>query len=182
MADAPADVESCDSYILPALANGNYFDAPNGGGNALSAGDVITATTTLYVFSPGAGSCPDVENSFVVTINNTPLADAPADVESCDSYILPALANGNYFDAPNGGGNALSAGDVITATTTLYVFSPGAGSCPDVENSFVVTINNTPLADAPADVESCDSYILPALANGNYFDAPNGGGKNLLRD
>ncbi|WP_421805853.1 T9SS type B sorting domain-containing protein [Flagellimonas sp.] len=179
LADAPADVESCDSYILPALANGNYFDAPNGGGNALSAGDVITATTTLYVFSPGAGSCPDVENSFVVTINNTPLADAPADVESCDSYILPALANGNYFDAPNGGGNALSAGDVITATTTLYVFSPGAGSCPDVENSFVVTINNTPLADAPADVESCDSYILPALANGNYFDAPNGGGNAL---
>ncbi|WP_421802336.1 T9SS type B sorting domain-containing protein [Flagellimonas sp.] len=176
IADAPADVESCDSYILPALANGNYFDAPNGGGNAYAANDVITATTTLYVFSPGIGSCPDVENSFTVTINNTPLADAPADVESCDSYVLPALANGNYFDAPNGGGNAYVANDVITATTTLYVFSPGNGSCPDVENSFTVTINNTPLADAPADVESCDSYILPALANGNYFDAPNGGG------
>ncbi|WP_424987570.1 T9SS type B sorting domain-containing protein [Flagellimonas alvinocaridis] len=179
LADAPADVESCDSYTLPALANGNYFDAPGGGGNALSAGDDITTTTTLYVFSPGTGSCPDVENSFNVTINNTPLADAPADVESCDSYTLPALANGNYFDAPGGGGNALSAGDDITTTTTLYVFSPGTGSCPDVENSFNVTINNTPLADAPADVESCDSYTLPALANGNYFDAPGGGGNAL---
>ncbi|MDC6361700.1 MULTISPECIES: T9SS type B sorting domain-containing protein [Flavobacteriaceae] len=140
LADAPADVESCDSYTLPALANGNYFDAPGGGGNALSAGDDITTTTTLYVFSPGTGSCPDVENSFNVTINNTPLADAPADVESCDSYTLPALANGNYFDAPGGGGNALSAGDDITTTTTLYVFSPGTGSCPDVENSFEVDI------------------------------------------
>ncbi|WP_181899497.1 T9SS type B sorting domain-containing protein [Flagellimonas nanhaiensis] len=179
MADAPADVESCDSYILPPLANGAYFDAPNGGGNALSAGDNITATATLYVFSPGTGSCPDTENSFEVTINSTPMADAPADVESCDSYILPPLANGAYFDAPNGGGNALSAGDNIAATATLYVFSPGTGSCPDTENSFEVTINSTPMADAPADVESCDSYILPPLANGAYFDAPNGGGNAL---
>ncbi|MEQ9629967.1 MAG: hypothetical protein RLO02_17440, partial [Roseitalea porphyridii] len=119
------------SYQLPALTNGSYFDAPNGGGNALSAGDNITSTTTLYVFSPGTGSCPDVENSFTVTINTTPLADGPADVEACDSYQLPALTNGSYFDAPNGGGNALSAGDNITSTTTLYVFSPGTGSCPD---------------------------------------------------
>ncbi|MER3319127.1 MAG: T9SS type B sorting domain-containing protein, partial [Allomuricauda sp.] len=142
-------------------------------------GDIVTTTTTLYVFSPGTGSCPDVENSFTVTINNTPVADAPADVESCDSYILPALANGNYFDAPNGGGNALIAGDAVTTTTTLYVFSPGTGSCPDVENSFTVTINNTPLADAPADVESCDSYVLPALVNGDYFTGSGGTGTPL---
>ncbi|WP_420321312.1 T9SS type B sorting domain-containing protein [Flagellimonas sp.] len=179
LADAPADVEDCDAYTLPALTNGNYFDMPNGGGNALSAGDNITTTTTLYVFSPGNGSCPDAQNSFVVTINNTPLADAPADVEDCDAYTLPALTNGNYFDMPNGGGNALSAGDNITTTTTLYVFSPGNGSCPDAQNSFVVTINNTPLADAPADVEDCDAYTLPALTNGNYFDMPNGGGNTL---
>ncbi|MGN7516032.1 MAG: hypothetical protein ACTHOM_16765, partial [Allomuricauda sp.] len=180
LADAPADVESCDAYILPALANGDYFDAPNGAGNALFAGDNITTTTTIYVFSPGTGSCPDVENSFQVTINNTPVADAPADIESCDAYILPALVNGDYFDAPNGAGNALFAGDIINSTQIIYVFSPGTGSCPDVENSFVVTINNTPLADAPADVESCDAYILPALVNGNYFDAPNGAGNALF--
>ncbi|PRX57448.1 T9SS type B sorting domain-containing protein [Flagellimonas meridianipacifica] len=169
IADAPADVESCDSYILPALANGSYFDAPNGGGSALSAGDAITATSTLYVFSPGNGSCPDVENSFVVTINTTPIADAPADVESCDSYILPALANGSYFDAPNGGGSALSAGDAITATSTLYVFSPGNGSCPDVENSFVVTINSLSISldiSHESCWESSDGFIDIIIENG----------------
>ncbi|WP_165395262.1 T9SS type B sorting domain-containing protein [Flagellimonas allohymeniacidonis] len=169
IADAPADVESCDSYILPALANGNYFDAPNGGGNAHFANDAITATTTLYVFSPGTGSCPDVENSFTVTINNTPIADAPADVESCDSYILPALANGNYFDAPNGGGNAHFANDAITATTTLYVFSPGTGSCPDVENSFTVTVNKLGISNT-IENESCqgaeDGLIRIAISGG----------------
>ena len=70
------------------------------------------------------------------------LADAPVDVESCDNYVLPALTNGNYFDAPNGGGNALSTGNVITTSQTVYVFSAGTGSCPDVENSFDVNIVN----------------------------------------
>ncbi|MEQ5792369.1 T9SS type B sorting domain-containing protein, partial [Muricauda sp. NFXS6] len=58
----------------------------------------------------------------------------------CGPYELPPLTNGNYFDAPNGGGNALSAGDFVNASTTLYVFSPGQGSCPDVEESFEITI------------------------------------------
>ncbi|RIV44864.1 T9SS type B sorting domain-containing protein, partial [Flagellimonas pelagia] len=77
-----------------------------------------------------------------VTINNTPLVDAPADVTACDSYTLPALTNGNYFDAPNGGGNALFAGDAITATTTLYVYSE-TGTLPNcsAESTFTVTIN-----------------------------------------
>ncbi len=114
------------------------------------------------------------ENSFIVTINDTPLADAPADVAACDSYTLPALTNGNYFTGTGGTGTALSSGDDITSTQTIYVFSAGTGSCPDVENSFVVTINDTPLADAPADVEACDSYTLPALTNGSYFTATGG--------
>ncbi|MGX1928558.1 hypothetical protein, partial [Flagellimonas sp. 2504JD4-2] len=113
-ADAPANVESCDSYTLPALTNGNYFGGPGGTGTAYSAGDVISTSTTLYVYSAGTGSCPDVENSFDVTINVTPLADAPANVESCDSYTLPALTNGNYFGGPGGTGTAYSAGDVIS--------------------------------------------------------------------
>ncbi len=174
LADAPADVEACDTYELPALTNGNYFTGTGGTGTALSAGDDITSTQTIFVFSAGTGSCPDVENSFVVTINDTPLADAPADVEACDTYELPALTNGNYFTATNGGGTALSAGDAITTSQTIFVFSAGTGSCPDVENSFVVTINDTPLADAPADVEACDSYTLPALTNGTYFTATGG--------
>ena len=32
-----------------------------------------------------------------VTINTTPVADAPADVTACDGYVLPALTVGNYF-------------------------------------------------------------------------------------
>ena len=116
-------------------------------------------------YSAGTGSCPDVENSFVVTINDTPLADAPADAEDCDSYTLPALTNGNYFTGTGGTGTALNAGDAITSTQTLYVFSPGTGSCPDVENSFVVTINVLPSVPAiTGDTELCMGDTITNLA------------------
>src|SRR5690606_31680329 len=164
IADAPADVEACDIYILPALENGAYF-TQTGGVDPIEAGTAVTETQTIFVFTDGNGSCEDAENSFLVTINNTPVADAPADIEACDSYILPTLTNGAYF-AQTGGVDPIEAGAAITASQSIFVFTEGNGSCEDAENSFTVTINNTPLADAPANVEACDSYILPALVNG----------------
>ena len=182
-ADAPGDEVACGSYTLPALTDGNYFDGPNGGGNALSAGDQITnvGVNTIYVYSPANGTCPAVENSFTVTIDAVVQADAPGDEVACGSYTLPALTDGNYFDGPNGGGNALSAGDQITnvGVNTIYVYSPANGTCPAVENSFTVTIDAVVQADAPGDEVACGSYTLPALTDGNYFDGPNGGGNAL---
>ncbi|MER3320202.1 MAG: hypothetical protein RIB79_18040, partial [Allomuricauda sp.] len=188
LADAPADVESCDSYVLPALANGNYFDAPNGGGNALIAGDAVTTTTTLYVFSPGTGSCPDVENSFTVTINNTPAIDPLADQTACDAYTLPAITGSNlsgneaYFTGTGGTGTQYAAGQAVGAGTYyIYDETGTTPNCSD-EVSFTVTINNTPDVFALADVEACDSFVLPAI-NGNnlsgnqaYYDGPGGTG------
>ena len=179
--DSPTNVSACDSYTLPALTNGNYFSATNGGGTPRNAGDVITTSTTLFVFSESATTpnCSD-ETSFVITINSTPVVDNPIDVTVCDSYTLPALTIGNYFSATNGGGTAYGTGDLITASTTLFVFSETATTpnCSD-ENSFVITINSTPVVDSPTDVSACDSYTLPALTNGNYFSATNGGGTPL---
>ncbi|MBO6588343.1 MAG: hypothetical protein JJ951_04425, partial [Muricauda sp.] len=162
--DEPADVSACNSYVLPPLTTGSYFTGSGGTGTPLSAGDVITSTQTIYVYAAtGPLPCTD-EHSFTVTINDTPAVDDPADVTACDSYALPPLTNGDYFDAPNGGGNALSAGDLITSTQTIYVYAE-TGTTPNcsAENSFTVTINDTPAVDDPADVTACDSYALPPL-------------------
>ena len=180
--DTPADLSACDSYILPALTNGNYFTATKGGGTAFNAGDTISTTTTLYVYAESTidPSCYD-EHAFTVTINSTPKIDKPADLSKCDSYTLPVLTNGNYFTLPNGGGTALNAGDAISTTTTLYVYAE-TGTTPNCfdEHAFTVTINTTPAIDKPADTPPiCDSYTLPALTVGNYFTAPNGGGTLL---
>jgi surface protein len=180
LVDTPADVEVCDSYTLPALTNGAYFTATNGGGTALTVGTDITSTQTIYVYAE-TGTTPNCtnEHAFTITINDTPLVDTPADVEVCDSYTLPALTNGAYY-ATTGGLDPIAVGANITATQTIYVYAE-TGTTPNCtnEHAFTITINDTPLVDTPADVEVCDSYTLPALTNGAYFTATNGGGTAL---
>src|SRR5690606_26317713 len=116
------------------------------------------------------------ETSFIVTINTTPLVDDPIDVTACDSYTLPALTNGAYF-AKTGGQDPIAVGTVISASQTIYVYAE-TGTVPNcfAESIFVVTINATPIVDAPADVTACDSYTLPALTNGNYYTGSGGTG------
>ncbi len=126
------------------------FSAPN---NDVTDIDVDAYGTYTFRWTEDNNGCTDF-SEITVNFHQQPLADAPADVEDCDAYTLPALTNGNYFDMPNGGGNALSTGDNITTTTTLYVFSPGNGSCPDAQNSFVVTINSLS-ANTSIQNESC---------------------------
>jgi uncharacterized repeat protein (TIGR03803 family) len=72
-----------------------------------------------------------------------PMADAPGNVNACDSYTLPGLTVGNYYTETNGGGIMLSAGETITSSQTLYVYIED-GACTD-ENSFEITINTTPI-------------------------------------
>ena len=163
VADAPANVTACDSYVLPALTVGNYYTGSGGTGTMLPVGSSITSTQTLYVYAETATvpNCTD-ENSFVVTINTTPVADAPANVTACDSYVLPALTVGNYYTGSGGTGTMLPVGSSITSTQTLYVYAETATvpNCTD-ENSFVVTINSTPNAGVDGNTTICDSSVTP---------------------
>jgi len=186
--DAPADVTACDSYFLPALTDGDYFLSA-GGVNPVSAGYEITCTTTVYVYAE-SGTIPNctAENNFTVTINETPLVDAPADVEICESYILPALTNGDYF-LSSGGIDPVAAGYEITADETVYVYAE-TGTTPNctAENSFTVTINNAAQVDIGDNLTSaCDgtvtldagtgynSYTWEGVAGGQTYEATSTG-------
>ncbi|HEX8269449.1 MAG TPA: choice-of-anchor L domain-containing protein [Flavobacterium sp.] len=181
-ADDPADVVACDSYVLPPLTIGNYYILPGGPaggeGTMLSAGDVISDTTLLYVYTESGEriNCSD-ENEFTITINDTPIIPAVADQFACNSYTLPALPIGKYFTAAGGTGTMLNAGDVLTTTQTVYIYAetlttPNCSS----EKSFTVTVFNV---DDRADVLTCESYVLPALNVGKYYTAPGGTGTLL---
>ncbi|MEM1322901.1 MAG: gliding motility-associated C-terminal domain-containing protein, partial [Bacteroidota bacterium] len=164
----PGNQNVCDSYTLPAITGTNlsgsqgYFDAPNGGGTAYNAGDNITATTTLYIYD-AAGACSD-EETFTVTVAPTPIVNNPGNQNVCDSYTLPAITGTNlsgsqgYFDAPNGGGTAYSAGDNISTTTTLYIYD-ATGACSD-EETFTITVNNQPDAGTDNTVTVCEGSSL----------------------
>ncbi|MFN9115484.1 MAG: adhesin, partial [Bacteroidota bacterium] len=172
----------CDSYTLPALAHGNYYRQPggpnSGEGNLMQAGDVITNTQTIYVYRESGEriNCID-ENSFTVTINNTPIIPPMANVNAVNAYVLPVLTVGHYYTGPNKTGVQLNAGDSIPSDQTIYVYAE-TGTNPNcsAERSFSTTVFNV---DELADITTCDRFILPALNIGKYYTGPLGTGTNL---
>lgn len=173
----------CDSYTLQPLPSfANYYTGTGGTGTLLTAGSTITTSQTIYVYAQSGVApnfCTD-QSSFVVTIQ-TATADAPANVESCGAYTLPALsANNNYYTGQGGTGTMLNAGDPVNATTVLYVYTSTSAGCND-ENSFTVTIYNTPtVATLPDVTVECEGFTLPALPAGNaYYTGTGGTGAQL---
>ncbi|AWH84219.1 hypothetical protein HYN59_03420 [Flavobacterium album] len=176
---APATINACNSYTLPALTTGNYYTGNGGTGAMIAAGTVLTSSQTVYAYAQSGGT-PNCANQSVLTINIITASTAPQNVTACQSYTLPALGPGEeYHTAANGGGTILAPGTVITSTQTIYFFIPAAASCT-ANNSFVVTITTTPVVTTLPNVTQCGQYVLPTLPNGQrYYTGPNGTGTQL---
>ena len=193
--DNPENVVTCINYTLPALINGNYYSQSGGTGTALTAGDNITSSGTYYVYNTethNVGTTDEItctnETSFEITIINQ-----PTDVNTCDSYTLPALTVGEYYDTPGGAGNLIPAGTTYTYdvaspnnnTYDIYVYAettpttPPSANCTD-NYMFTLTIYPTPevdqLGDENGNITRCinNPFVLPNLTNGNYYDASGG--------
>ena len=182
--DPRANIDICHSYTLTPLTNGNYYTAPGGTGQLIPGGTIIYESQTIYMFSATntTPSCT-AESSFELFIFSVE-ADTLGPITACDQYVLPALTNGNYYSNPGGplaNSGMLHAGQIITESTTLYIFKEAGDRirCHD-ENIVSITINKTPVLATMANIQQCTSYILPILTVGNYFTAPNGGGTPLF--
>jgi gliding motility-associated-like protein len=174
-----APVTECDSYILPPLAVGGYFSAPNGVG-PIAAGTAITSTQPIYVYAslPGNASCTQQAN-FTVTINQSPAVPAISDGIYCLSYELPNLGGGvTYFTNANATGTEYLPGQFITETATLFATTPPDALGCRGKRAFRVTIIETTL-DAGDDQNVCDSYVLPALETGDYYTQQGGQGSEI---
>lgn len=172
-----SNVTVCDSYSLPVLTGNNKYYTQTGGqygsGLEIAPGTIINATQTIYIYIESGEriNCTN-ESNFTVTIIPTPVIGTISNVNTCNSYTLPTLTVGDYYTQPNKGGTMLHAGDVLTTNQTLYVYAE-TGTTPNCfdEKSFNVTIFNV---DQLQNVTTCDSYILPTLINGNYYNGQNG--------
>jgi gliding motility-associated-like protein len=172
-------VNQCSAYTLPPAPVGEYRDAPSGGGNIIPPG-LIEKTTKVYIYVPGAGTpnCTD-DDFFTITIN-APYLSTPTNVTECESYLLPTqIDGGDYYLFPGGPtnpGNVQLIPNVnkITTTTTVYIYKPSTVAGCYNEKPWQIIINQKPIIDSRADVDQCNSYVLSPLANGNYFDDPNG--------
>ena len=166
-------VSRCGSFTLPPVAIGGYYDSPAGQGKKIPAGSVITTSQTVYYYATTTTSPNCTDNlKYEITIKPLPLVDTPGNRLECRSYVLPPLVNGKYFTKTNGGGLPLKAGDIITSTQTIYVYSVGS-ECTN-EHSFIVEIRPLPQVDSFTDVVTCTDFKLPKLKNGKYYTATGG--------
>lgn len=150
---ADNEQEFCTSAIVDNLvAQGNaiVWYAEETGGTAL-AGDAALTNGTMYYAAQVVAGCESLGRFGVTAVIHTVVVDAPADVDVCTEYVLPALTSGAYFTQTGGQGIELAAGSVITETVTLYVYAQEGTDvvCSD-ENIFVVTVANVqaPTGDA----------------------------------
>ena len=170
------NINECVSYTLPPIPVGEYRDAPNGGGNLIQPG-LITTTTTIYTYIPGASCTTD---TFTITIN-APFVTTPSNVLACVNFVLPLQVDGaDYFTlagGPSTPGNVQLTPNVstITTTTTVYIYKPSTTvlGCYN-EKPWLITINTKPKIDSRSNVDQCNSYVLSPLKNGAYYDDPNG--------
>jgi len=135
-----ASASGFDNVLWTHNGTGNFTDATVVNAEYNPAPGDIGNVVTLTLTASSTGLCGDAIDTMDLTIDEQPVADAPVDVEVCDSYTLPELTNGNYFTGSGGIGTPLFEGDVINTSQTIFVFSPGQGNCPDAEQSFEVTI------------------------------------------
>jgi len=177
--DSLNDVLVCedDIFVLPSIVNGQYFTASNREGDQLFEGDAVAETSTIYINNL-ENSCTN-ETSFIVEVLELPPVENFTDVYSCEAYELPSLANGSYYTQPNGGGQQLQTGDLISSTQEVFIYNawPQLNTC-DNQDSFTVYIEGIDLGSFD-DVAVCDTYILPSLQSGNYFTQSGGEGELL---
>lgn len=146
----PTAVTSGGIYTI----DSGVIDATSGEVNLTDSGTgdfIITYTTQ--------GSCSTF-STYTLTIVDVRFGDdILTDLTECDTYSLPNLEIGNYFTATNGGGIALSAGDDITSSQTIYVFNESntTPNCTD-EYSFILTLIDSPIANSPTtELSSCNN-------------------------
>lgn len=181
LVDDPADVTYCNTYTLPVLINGNYFTGSGGTGTAYSAGDTITSSQTMYVYSSNTftdvsgnpGTCA-LENNFQINIVDTTQFTSIY-VCSNSNYILPAITFGGYYTAPSGGGSQIDPSIPITTSQIVYYYTNTTllPNCTDNLN-YNITVYQAPLVDTLANDTVCGSFVLPSLTNGNYFTVSGG--------
>jgi gliding motility-associated-like protein len=153
-------VIACGSYTLQPLTVGNYYTGSNATGNMLSAGDIITGSTTLYIYA-ASGTVPNcsAENPFSLTINPVLLPTF--------TVIAPICQNGTAPTLPTISNNGITGTwnapiDTATVGTQTYTFTPATGECATT-TTLTVTILAPTLATFTQIAPICQFDTAPAL-------------------
>jgi len=195
------DVYECNPYELPPLTDGNYYSGPNGTGTMYQAGEFIgqniaagtiaNESIPMYIYNEWSdlAGC-DAETTFTVYILGINLG-AFNDITECDSYTLPPLTAGAYYTASGGDPADLIANFTYNTpgTYTVFVYAENGIRDPDdctAEESFTITISETPVLPTFNNEVVCGEFLLPATStisttyDVNYYTQSGGNTADLI--
>lgn len=148
-----------------------------------------TNATGMYTYTiSNTAPCPDEVVTLMVNLLPDPDVDPISSLFFCGDYTLPPITGTNltgaeaYYDGPNGTGNSYFPGDVISATSTFFIYD-GLVPCTD-EETFTVTIEN-PVIDLGPDLELCQgeiSILDASFPNATYEWQDNSTGATIIID
>jgi hypothetical protein len=158
--------------------------------NAGSAPSVATLTVTP-VYDFGGTQCNGPTQDFTITVNPTPVVDLIPDQEVCNNTMTAGVvfsgvatsyswsnSNSSIGLASSGTGDiasftALNTGSVpVVATLTV---TPHYGACVGATESFIITVNPTPVVADPADQVVCVGELTTVnfVGTGTRYDWSN---------
>lgn len=165
------DIFTCNPFILPNLTNGTYYTESGANGNVIPFGTAINTTQTIYIFNDAL----DTNGCYAETVFQVNYLGVEVgtfnDVTECDTYTLTPLTIGDYF-WQTGGIDPISTSELTFNTPgiyTVYAYTQNGGRffCSD-EDSFTITISETPILPSFTNIIKCGTYTLPILDNSSY--------------
>jgi len=139
--------------------------------DTITGGEPLALTTPLdtrtYYATQVVNGCRNVTRTPIVVMLSEVILDEPENVTTCDTYALPSLNRGNYYTAtggPDGEGDIIEPGTLITTTQDVYVYAAtgGRGNCT-AEVSFTINVEPTPAPTGDAIQTIVGSDEAPAF-------------------
>lgn len=158
---------------LGASGTGNQpsFTATNAGSTVLTGSIVVT---------PTLNGCIGVTDTYVITVNPTPVANVPANIAQCGGNVSPAAFTstpaGSTFTWTNSntaiGLGASGSGNIATfvgtnggstpITGTIAV-TPTLNGCIGIPSNFTITINPTPIISTVTNATACHNQTVSSV-------------------
>lgn len=144
-----------------------------------SVSEINNGSVTLTLTSTNNGSCQPESDQMTIFFSQSPVVDANADQTVCENDPTVQLdgsvtiATGGIWSGGNGafnpGPNTLNAiytpspAEIALGTVTLTLTSTGNGQCSPESDDITITIIDSPVADAGADLFACSNNATVQL-------------------
>ncbi|MBO0323882.1 hypothetical protein J0X14_16345, partial [Muricauda sp. CAU 1633] len=151
--------------------------------------DIMVGSVTLTLTGTGNGPCPNIQDQMILTITSAPIVDAGSDASICEggvhnlatSTTVPSESNTSSLSWSTSGDGSFSpnstllmptynpgANDISNGSVVLTITAIGNGSCPNVQDQMILTIDQQTTTDAGSGGDVCDianTFITSAVAS-----------------